>query len=96
MIFILSFLVLFRKKVYLNILRALPRDYPKEYELEADVVSPNFYQGTKLDVNEDDVDDQSDNDNACQYVSPIRQTTFMPGFAQFAITPSRKKRKDYA
>ncbi|CAH1432850.1 unnamed protein product [Lactuca virosa] len=51
---------------------------------------------TKLDVNVDDVDDQSENDDACQSVSPIRPTTFMSGFAQFANTPSRKKRKDYA
>ena len=49
----------------------------------------------KLDVNEDNVDDQSDNDDACQSVSLVRHTTFMSCFAQFANTPSRKKRKDY-
>ncbi|CAH1427955.1 unnamed protein product [Lactuca virosa] len=36
---------LMKKKVYLNMLRTLLRDYPKECELEVDVVYPNFYQG---------------------------------------------------
>lgn len=67
-------------------------DYPKECELEADVVSPDFYQGNegeehvmkttraKLDVNEDDANDQSDNDDTFQFVNLVRQTTFMSGF----------------